>query len=233
MNRLFLPYIDNNFKQVYNVSEYKLTNIRGYKMDTKTRIFESTIFEAKENYIFKISTIAVSKKASTSESNLYKIFKSKNNLLIETFLYIDEQVGEYIVNNVPMQELKTIEDCFVYAKAVWTSYIHFFVNHDAYCSYYSAFRSGKLYTKEIEHLQEEHFKNLLNLFQYIYRDLKVFETISFNLLWSFILDTTLMIAKRMSAGEVEYTPQNIEMSYHLMFDGLINILVYKRKCGEK
>ena len=51
------------------------------RLYTKTKILESVIKESKNSSISKISTIGVSKAAGTSESNIYKIFKTKENLL--------------------------------------------------------------------------------------------------------------------------------------------------------
>lgn len=193
-------------------------------MNIKKSILETVIYEAEDTFISKINTVSVAKKAGTSEAYIYKLFKTKNNLLTEAFLYIDEQIGKYIEETVPSIDLTILEEGFSFAKKVWCAYLHFFVKHPQYTHYYSAFRICKLYTLEISKRQEEHFRSLMMLFRFMNQDMQVFNIISFNLFWSFILDTTLLIARKMGNEEVEYTSQNIEISYHLIFDGLINIL---------
>lgn len=194
-------------------------------MDTKTRIMESVIVESKDGPISKINTISVSNKARTSESNLYKIFKTKKNLLIETFLYIDQKIGKYLTENITTFAGNDIPSTINYVKDVWTKYLEFFVSNYDYALYYSTFRISKLYTDDVSKMQQEHFIILTEMFEFINRDLNIYSMFPFALFWSFVLDTTLLIAKRMGNKEVEYSDVNVELSFHLVFDGLINILL--------
>lgn len=198
-------------------------------MNTKTRILEAVITESQNFAISKISTLRVSKKAQTSESNIFKIFKTKNNLLIETFIYTDEKIGRYIEKNVQPIEANSIENVIFFSKEVWFAYLEFFVKHYAYAVYYSLFRMSKHYVGDVSEKQKNNYLFLLPMFEYISRDSNIYSMISFDLLWSFILDTTLLIAKRMGTKEIAYTKENIENSYHLVFDGLINVFMKNSK----
>lgn len=200
-------------------------------MDTKTKILESAILEAQNSSISTISTIKVAKKALTSEANVFKIYKKKNNLLIEAFMYIDNKMGDYIKEKVSLMDIDSIEKAIAFSRQVWLTYLDFFVKHYNYAVYYSAFRMSKIYTPEIADRQGGNYLYLSSMFNYIKAHENFYSTISFNLFWSFILDTTLLISKRMASKEIEYNTANIEISYHLVFDGLINIL--KKELVEK
>lgn len=108
-------------------------------MNTNERIFEAVISESFDVAIQKISTINVSNKAKTSEANIFRIFKNKTNLFIETFLYIDNQIGEYIKEVNLDHNYDNIDDLFNGIKDIWIKYIEFFKEHKTYIRYYQSF----------------------------------------------------------------------------------------------
>lgn len=198
-------------------------------MNTKTRILEAVITESQNFAISKISTLRVSKKAQTSESNIFKIFKTKSNLLNDTFIYIDEKIGRYIQQKIQKIDDVSLDNIIQISKDVWMSYLEFFVNHYNYAIYYSTFRMSKHYNPDILDKQGINYEFLYPLFSFISSKSNIYSLVSFDLVWSFILDTTLLIAKRMGTKKIGYTQDNIENAYHLVFDGLINVIMNQKE----
>lgn len=193
-------------------------------MNTNERIFEAVISESFDVAIQKISTINVSNKAKTSEANIFRIFKNKTNLFIETFLYIDNQIGEYIKEVNLDHNYDNIDDLFNGVKDIWIKYIEFFKEHKTYIRYYQSFRLSKYYNDEIAKLQEVNFKPLIEKIYLIEVRYKVFEKISYDLFWSFLLDTTLLFSRRICDDQIEYNDLNLDLMFHLIFDGIKNII---------
>lgn len=190
-------------------------------MDVKTRIIEAVIEEAINDTPLKINTIKVSRKARTSEANLYKLFKTKNGLLSSTFFYIDSQLGKSIEKIIVEEDNKT--NVLSLCQKAWMAYIDFFVKNEKYIFFYSGYRLSPLYTEETSKKQEQNharFVSLVNSLNLSYEKLNL----PFNLLWSFILDTTLLLSKRVVANDIPYDDDTKEVMFHLMFDGLIRII---------
>lgn len=190
-------------------------------MDAKKRIMEAVIDEAIHDTPLKINTIKVSRKAKTSEANLFKLFKTKNNLLSSTFFYIDSKLGEHI--NLTVSKIDKSNDVIQSCKEIWMAYVDFFVKYKRYIFFYSGFRLSPLYTKEISDKQEENytlFVDLVSSLNITYEKLQL----PFNLLWSFILDTSLLLSKRIVSNAIPYDKETREVTFHLLFDGLINIV---------
>lgn len=197
-------------------------------MNVKESILEAVIAESKNVNLSKINTISVAKRAKTSEANLYRIFETKNNLLTQTFLYIDSKIGEYIALNNANLNISSLEEGVLVVRKIWQDYLDYFVKHIDYVMFYSEFRMSKFYTNEIGKIQEQNFAILTTLLKTLQTNM-VYETISFNLFWTFILDTTLIISKRMAVNDIEYNDSNIELAFHLIFDGLLNQIFKNRQ----
>lgn len=193
-------------------------------METKQRICEAVIKESLDVTISKISTINVSLKAKTSEANIFRIYKNKTNLLKETFLYIDNQIGVFLNGFNIKIDYTSLDELFEQIKSIWIRYLEFFKNNKTYVHYYQAFRLSKYYNNEIAKLQEDNYKILISNIYILQEKFKLFDKISFNLFWSFLLDSTLLFAKRICDDSIEYNNTNLDLMFHLIFDGIRNII---------
>lgn len=203
------------------------------KDSTRTRIIECVIKEAQEESIVRIKTTKVAITANTSEANLYRIFKTKENLLIQAFMYIDEKVGIEINQGFDIDQLDSVEEALPYAQKIWFSYLDFFVKHYDYLEYYSSFRKSKLYTLEVAKNQEVNYGEFLKILSFLFTKIDVYQILPYNMLWSFILDSTLLIAKQMAMGEIEYSNRNVNYLFHMIFDGLFFIFNIGQNNGGK
>lgn len=191
-------------------------------MDTKTKILECVIKESKNSSIGKISTISVSKAAGTSESNIYKIFKSKDNLLSEAFLYIDAKAAKCVSIDVREEDLSSHDKLTSVIYKVWKKYFDFFVKNFSYVHYYSQFRTDKLYSDEIKKKRSENYQKLLPLFEKVRADVTTYSGIDFDFFFLIMQDTTLAICKRMASKDIAQTDENILYAFHLVFDSVLN-----------
>lgn len=195
-------------------------------METKYKILEAVIKECKNSVIGKISTINVSKSAGTSESNIFKIYKTKDNLLTETFLYLDNKITKKISSNYDFDGIDTLNEMAQVIYNMWRMYLEFFAKNYAYAHYYEMFRTdNKLYTVDVMRKQNS-CKN--KLWDFIVRlsgnDEDVLKQIPFNLFWTLAIDSTLAVAQRMARGDIELSEDNIDYTYHILFDGIFELI---------
>lgn len=195
-------------------------------MDTRTKIMESVIKECKNSLIGKISTVNVSKLAGTSESNIFKIFKTKDSLLIETFLYLDNKITKKILSNYDIDAVETFGEMAQLVYNMWRMYLEFFAKNYSYAHFYSMFRTdNKLYTADVARRQNT---SKDKLWDFIVRlsgnDEEVLRQIPFNLFWTLAMDSTLAVAQRMAKGDIELSEDNIDYTYHILFDGIFELI---------
>lgn len=195
-------------------------------MDTKTKIMEAVIKECKNSLIGKLSTVNVSKVAGTSESNIYKIYKTKDTLLIETFLYLDNKITKKISSNY---DITGIDDFNEFAQTLynmWRMYLEFFAKNYSYAHYYSMFRTdNKLYTPDVIRRQNSNKEKIWDFVRRLSDDNELLlNQIPFNLFWTLAIDSTLAVAQRMAKGDIELSEDNIDYTYHILFDGIFELV---------
>ncbi|MBQ6783630.1 MAG: TetR/AcrR family transcriptional regulator [Acholeplasmatales bacterium] len=192
-------------------------------MDTKTKILESVIKESKNSSISKISTIGVSKAAGTSESNIYKIFKTKENLLAETFLYIDSKAAKYLNIDYSENDLSSHDKMTSLIYKIWRKYFDFFVKNTSYINYYSQFvTDNKLYKDEIRRRRTENYGKFHKLIEHVKNEINNYSGINFDFFFIVAQDTTLSICRRIAAKDLELSEENVLYSFHLIFDSVLN-----------
>ena len=193
------------------------------RLDTKTKILESVIKESKNSSINKISTIGVSKAAGTSESNIYKIFKTKENLLAETFLYIDSKAAKYLNVDYSESDLSSHDKMTSLIYKIWRKYFDFFVKNTSYINYYSQFvTDNKLYKDEIRRRRTENYGKFHKLIEHVKNEINNYSGINFDFFFIVAQDTTLSICRRIAAKDLELTEENVLYSFHLIFDSVLN-----------
>lgn len=191
-------------------------------MDTKAKIMEAVIKEAKNSFIGKISTISVSKNAGTSESNIYKIYKTKDNLLVETFLYIDAKAAKAVSIDYDESDLQSIDRMTNLIYRVWRKYVDFFSKNYSYIHYYGSFRTNKLFNDAVYDKQRTNYDKLVPLFQAAREAINTYSGINYDLFFMIMLDTTLSICQRIASKAIENTDENILSAFHLIFDSVLN-----------
>ena len=193
------------------------------RLDTKTKILESVIKESKNSSISKISTIGVSKAAGTSESNIYKIFKTKENLLAETFLYIDSKAAKYLNIDYSENDLSSHDKMTSLIYKIWRKYFDFFVKNTSYINYYSQCGTdNKLYKDEIRRRRTENYGKFHKLIEHVKNEINNYSGINFDFFFIVAQDTTLSICRRIAAKDLELSEENVLYSFHLIFDSVLN-----------
>ena len=192
-------------------------------MDTRTKILECVIKESKNSSISKISTIGVSKAAGTSESNIYKIFKTKENLLAETFLYIDSKAAKVSCVDYSENDLASHDKMISLIYKVWRKYFDFFVKYPNYVNYYSQFISdNKLFKEDIRARRIANYAKLHELIGFVRKEINNYSGINFDFFFLISQDTTLAICRRIASKDIEMSEENVLYAFHLIFDSVLN-----------
>lgn len=196
---------------------------RVIRLDTRTKILECVIKESKNSSISKISTIGVSKAAGTSESNIYKIFKTKDNLLAETFLYIDSKAAKISCVDYTDLDFASHDKMTSLIYRIWRKYFDFFIKNPTYVNYYSQFiTDNKLYKEDIKKKRSDNYLKLHKLFDFVRGEINNYSGINYDFFFLIMQDTTLSICRRIASKDLENTEENVLYGFHLIFDSVLN-----------
>lgn len=132
--------------------------------------------------------------AGVAEGSLYYHFKSKNDLLDETFLMIDHEIEELYLEEDEMPE--NPELLIAFFEELWRRFYHYLLDHPDRTLYYYRYRISPRYTMEMQKQLMEKWGNTLKLFQQVPETIDLSDNITSRVLWSFLVDTTAAFASR-------------------------------------
>ncbi len=161
--------------------------------------------------------------AGVAEGSLYYHFKSKDDLLAQTFYYIDHRIAavfdEFVkhasVNKKNLNEL--VHD-------MWKQYFGFLMKNPEETLFYYRFRTSTRYNKEIQETQFTYFHSFISIITKLDQMADIYKRISWHVLWTYVIDTSTAFAFRVITGGISSSAQTEEMMISLFENGVLGIL---------
>lgn len=164
-------------------------------MDFKTKIIENTIIEVANSSFGKFSTLEIAKRSGCSEANLFKLFKTKRNLLLEAYLYIDAQIEKKIKIKVP-EQIETYDDYMNVLKELVECVVSYLSKKKEYTIYYAWFRTSSLYNSMIFSYESRIRNDLFDFFQNANQMFNIYSEVGNETFWLMLFDYVLCIVRR-------------------------------------
>ncbi len=191
--------------------------------DTKTRIISATMKAVRQYGLEGVRIQNVSRLAGISPGALYRYFDSKDQLIVECFIYVDKQAAE-IFEHLKFNPIKMLVDPMGAVKSLWLPYFRFWVAHPDETVFYHRFRDSAIfpeYDKTRDASYFETFAGMVRTFRNVFPSLKL---INQDLLWLHVLTSTVMYAKYVVEGVLPNTPETEETIFQLLTTGLSGYL---------
>lgn len=194
--------------------------------DRKSEILDASMKMVCEHGLSSFTTKKVAQYMGISESLIYKYFVSKDKLLYSCFEVVHRKVAalmERVINTPMTAEISEVE----FIKQMWYSYFNLLVEEDYRTIFYFSYRDSKYINTILEHDSEtvnsyfSEFAGIVDMFDSKY---KIFKRVDSHFVWTYILDTTLMFAKRTIVGDLPRSSKNTEDIWMLIFGGICGIL---------
>ena len=156
--------------------------------------------------------------AGVAEGSLYYHFKSKADLLDQTFFMIEKEIaataekGEYPIGNK--------DELVVYMQNAWKEYFHYFIENSEKTIFYYRFKNSSFYTKEIQDAQTGFAKKFKNGIEFLQKTDFLTAQLDPMVLRSYVVDATVSIAYRASVGGIRYSDETEEQLIRLMMHGI-------------
>ncbi len=196
------------------------------RSDRKAEILDASMKIVCEYGLPSFTTKKVASYMGISESLIYKYFASKDKLLYSCFEVVHRKsaalMKQLISRSMPAQ---ITEVDFI--KQLWYSYFHLLVEEDYRTIFYFSYRNSKYIDTVLKNGEEtlhsyfSEFAKIVDLFDSKYG---IFKKVDSHLIWTYILDTTLVFAKRTIVGDIPKSSKNTDDIWALIFGGICGIL---------
>ncbi len=198
------------------------------RKNKKAELMDATMEIVAEIGFAAFSMKKVTNRIGVAEGLIYKHFYTKDNLFYCCFELVHKQIAA-LFNNIsfPCAEELNSETITLYAKQLWMKYFSFLVENKHRTIYYFDYRDSPYISEIMKHDAEAgntYFKNFLHIFYAFDGVLHIYDKINPDYLWTYILDTSGLFAKRIIRGELPDGAESYETIYKLIFNGISILL---------
>lgn len=191
--------------------------------DTKTRIILAAIKAVRQYGLEGVRIQNVSELVGISAGAIYRHFESKDQLLVESFTYVDRQAAE-IFEHLKFQPMLMLTDPMGAVKGLWLPYFRFWTSHPDETVFYHRFRDSAFFPQYDRGRDVAYFETFIGM---VHAFKKVFPSLDRNnqdLLWLHVLTSTVMYAKYVVEGALPDNQETEDTVFQLLTTGLSGYL---------
>lgn len=159
--------------------------------------------------------------AGVAEGSLYYHFKSKHDLLDETFFMIDHEIADLISDPSEVPEVR--EELRAFVEQQWITYYHYLLDNPQKTLYYYRFKNSPRFTDAVQKREETYFDSFVRLVEAIDAVVHFADQITIEVLWYFIMDVTTAIAFRVITGGAVHSRQTEHEILGLIMNGITSL----------
>ncbi len=204
--------------------------ITGSEKESRELMMNAAISIVAEHGFEGFTTKKWAQAAGVAEGSLYYHFKGKNDLLNQTFQMIDNEIVD-IIGKMRKKHaiIRTKEDLKAFLMDTWKYYYHFLMENKERTIYFYRFRSSSQYNQEIQKKQCQYFKQLMSNMRDLNELLVLFDLPEWELVWSYLFDTTATLVFRALIGGIEIKEETVRKMSRLFLSGICGFLYQDEK----
>lgn len=152
--------------------------------------------------IEKTRTKFIAEHAGFSEATMYKMFPSKEDLLRDTFLYLDKKIADML-----RQGTNARNSCNEPSKsglyAIWYRIYRYLLNHKEEALFMIRYRYSSLYTEEVSEMRKEYEGSYDKVYDLLDEQLGEIDEEVKNFLLNYAFEVTLCFVEKILSGKLE------------------------------
>ncbi|NCB92501.1 MAG: TetR/AcrR family transcriptional regulator [Clostridia bacterium] len=181
----------------------------------REKLMQGAIHVVAEDGLENTTTKKVAMLAGTSEITLFRLFKSKNNMLLQTFAYVDNEFGRKILSALPILTEAGMRYEIRY-RLFFVSCWKYFMEHLEQSQFYLRFYHSSYFAVYAEERKKTRQRSLIERVKSKLRKLPNDEDTEILLIQ--LLDTILNFASRVARGEFSDNDETAEIVFQLWFN---------------
>lgn len=191
--------------------------------DTKTRILSATMKAVRQYGLEGARVQNISELAGISPGAMYRYFKSKDELLIACFTYVDQQAAE-IFEHLDFNPKDIPADPMRAVKSLWLPYFRFWASHPDETVFYHRFRDSAVFPKYDKMRDASYFGTFGNMVRAFMRVFPSLRRVNQDVLWLHVLTSTVMYAKYVVEGLLPNDQETEDTVFQFLTVGLSGYL---------
>ena len=191
--------------------------------DTKTRIIFAAIKAVRQYGLEGVRIQNVSELAGVSSGAIYRHFESKDQLLVECFMYVDRQVAA-IFEHLTFDPSLMLTDPMGAIEGLWLPYFRFWTAHPDETVFYHRFRDSTFFPQYDKHRDVAYFKTFIGMVHAFKEVFPSLDKMNQDLLWLHVLTSTVMYAKYVVEGTLPNNRETERTIFQLLTTGLSGYL---------
>lgn len=191
-------------------------------------LIAATIDIVAESGLNNLAMRQITKRAGTSEALVYKYFDTKENLLYCCFESVHTKIAALFDNMTIPLNAKSQEELYTAVRLYWMVYFKYLVSGGNATIFYFTYRDSSYIRKIHEHDEARkigYFKSFADFFKAVDEKAHIYDKVGSEYLWTYILDTSGIFAKRIIRGELPNTPEGFEDIWKLVSGGIMGLLL--------
>ena len=161
----------------------------------------------------------VSDLAEISPGAIYRYFDSKEQLIVESFTYVDRQAAS-IFEHLKFDPLSMRTDPMGAVRSLWLPYFRFWTAHPDETVFYHRFRDSAFFPKYDKGRDVTYFNTFIGIVRAFMESFPSLRRINKDLLWLHVLTSTVMYAKYGVEGILPDSQETEDTVFQLLATGL-------------
>lgn len=157
--------------------------------------------------------------AESSVGNIYQHFNSKEQLMRVCFERVDRQIAR-LFDPLDLDQAAMAADPEQEIYRLWSIYFRWLVAHPDETVFYHRFRDSSSFPKFDQQRDISYFASFIGIIRLFDQRFHIYEQVDQNVLWLFVLTSTVMYAKHVVEGVLPNTPATEKSIFQLEMHGL-------------
>ena len=165
----------------------------------------------------------ISELAGISPGAMYRHFKSKDELLVACFTYVDQQAAA-IFERLEFEPLTIRTDPMGAVRSLWLPYFRFWVAHPDETVFYHRFRDSAVFPKYDKVRDASYFSAFSSMVRAFMHTFPSLRRVNQDVLWLHVLTSTVMYAKYVVEGLLPDSQETEDTVFQFLTVGLSGCL---------
>jgi len=195
--------------------------IAGSEKESRSLMMEAAIRSVARYGFEGFTTKKWALETGVAEGSLYYHFKSKDELLNETFFYIEKEIVELYKSS--FREVPSSDDIKKLGYVILERYYQYLIENPDKTLYYYRFRTSPRFNSEVQEQQVEYYGDFLAGLERYIKGSGIGDQVDWQIIWSYVLDSTASLAYRIITGGAPDAEKNGRQVTRLVMGGLKSI----------
>ncbi len=195
------------------------------RTNRKAEILDVTMKMVNKHGLSFFTTKKVADCIGISEALIYKYFSTKDQLLYSCYEVMHKKIAARMDSTLYAltgQDLSEVE----FIRLLWFAYFDLLVEEDYRTVFYFSYRDSPYLQFILANDEDTHsyFKSFISFVNVMNEKYQAFNEVTGHFLWTYILDTTGLFAKRIISKDLPDDKESRNLIWNLMFKGISGIM---------